>query len=305
MSEGKKVYHAGKWISASWYYRLRKKGQPNFERLLRSDSDDEISENKTNQAPPENEPLPEHSAVNEQIQSDVNEVSYDERVEEPATVENATFLKPALIDWSLCNNLTMASVTQLLHLLKTFPTIDTTILPRDCRTLYKTPRSIKAKKMDDGFFYFFGIKRWLSQTKNREYIHKNVTNGLIEISFNSDGLNLYKSCKLTCWPVLCMLLTVPDVVIFVSQIYVGPNKPTCCDAHFKLFVEECNDLIANGIDINNSHYDFQVKYVVFDLPAKSFALNIAGHNGKQPCLRCNVKGETMLRRKSFFVPEKK
>lgn len=127
---------------------------------------------------------------------------------------------------------------------------------------------------------------------------------MIEIAFNSDGLDLFKSSKLTSWPVLIKLLNVPDEVIFVAQIYVGPHKPSSCHAYLKNFVEECNELAVDGIKINEVDFEFKIKYAVFDLPAKSFVLNIAGHNGLEPCMRCNVKGETLLRRKSFAVKEK-
>lgn len=130
---------------------MKKRRRPDFDSLFDdSESDNEIVET-------EDAFTQVLNAQEEVIENEPQANAYICMEEELVVAHPRPNFKKNLIDWSMCNNLTMTAVTQLLHLLKDTPAIDFNDLPRDCRTLYKTPRNIKAPKMDDGFFYYFGL----------------------------------------------------------------------------------------------------------------------------------------------------
>lgn len=49
-------------------------------------------------------------------------------------------------------------------------------------------------------------------------------------------------------------------------------------------------MITNGIIIGNSHYNFNIKAFVCDIPARAFIKCCKGHTGFFACERCEIKG---------------
>lgn len=53
-------------------------------------------------------------------------------------------------------------------------------------------------------------------------------------------------------------------------LYHGNSKPKNPNEYLKEFVNEAIYLITNGIFINNQKYDFKIKVIICDTPAKSY-----------------------------------
>jgi len=77
------------------------------------------------------------------------------------------------------------------------------------------------------------------------------------------------------------------------------NFPVVGNDFMKLFVDEAKVLCQNGICIKNKTYNFSVYTSCYDVPAKSFLLQIKGHSGFFSCTRCEVVG-----RRRIFVQQK-
>ena len=70
-------------------------------------------------------------------------------------------------------------------------------------TLLKTPRNVQVQTKSGGDYIYLGLANAINQfVCNKQNICDMDTRS-IHISFNIDGLPLYKSSKLSFWPILC------------------------------------------------------------------------------------------------------
>ena len=316
------VFYQGKEITKSWYRRLRKR-RPTA--ALSSSEDDDVdlysssslvSHRSNDMAGNLSNEISvirdSSSSETENIVTPPNEYTLDGS----SQTENTTALlhedPPVMVfaklrtnitSWAFSRNIPMIAVTDLLHILKAEPTIDTTVLPLDARTLFRTPISIAVEPMDGGYFCYFGFQKYFRLKSNIDYILKHLPNKKLEMSINADGMRVYKSSQDTAWPILCRVLNVPVVKIFLIAIYLGPSKPTSCEKYLESFITECNKMITEGVRIGTENYSFEILYGIFDAPAKSLVLNIKGCNGFGSCLRCDVEGYHKKKRTTFHVPE--
>lgn len=76
--------------------------------------------------------------------------------------------------------------------------------------------------------------------------------------------------------------------VLMVGIYFGPQTPKNVNDYLKKFVDELNELIANGLVINENFYNVRLQCFVCDTPAKSFVLNIQGHCGFHACPCCEI-----------------
>ena len=88
-------------------------------------------------------------------------------------------------------------------------------VPKDYRTLMKTPRSVEVLNRCGGTYYYFGIKHGISSALG--YLTGPVT--VIELSINVDGLPLEKSTNSQFWPILGSINNSEHV--FVIAIFHG------------------------------------------------------------------------------------
>ena len=77
---------------------------------------------------------------------------------------------------------------------------------------------------------------------------------------------------------------------FVVALYAGNSKPASPNDLLSDFVEECSHLIENGLEIEGKHFEFMLKAVVCDTPARAFLKCTKGHTGFYACERCEIKG---------------
>lgn len=77
-------------------------------------------------------------------------------------------------------------------------------LPKDSRTLMRTPTSVDITELSHGKLWFNGIK------KNLEKLLSNCNRNLtIHLDFNFDGLPIFNSSKLQFWPILSSIVGKP------------------------------------------------------------------------------------------------
>ena len=183
-------------------------------------------------------------------------------------------------------------------------------LPKSSKTLLKTStvktdiRLTLNSKLTYGEYVYYGIESSLNNILDPNiYVEKEI---LLQI--NIDGAELYNKTKKSAWPILGMLhndnyKSKP----FLIAIYYGHSKPFSVKHFLKDLVNEVNHLVANGIIIQNTYFDFGIKAFVCDTPARAYIKRCKGHTGFFCCERCTVKGNSVAtgRRRSNNKAKKK
>lgn len=103
-------------------------------------------------------------------------------------------LSDQLKSWVLDYHLTQRAVSKLLKILKS---CGMSYLPKDCRTLMATPKTIAIEKIAGGQLWYNGIEKELSTI-----FSKSNSNLSIQLNVNADGLPLFKSSPIEFWPIL-------------------------------------------------------------------------------------------------------
>lgn len=199
--------------------------------------------------------------------------------------------KKFLASWALENNISHKAFSQLLGWFSTGPDISN--LPRDARTILKTPRECSIKTMSDGLYTYCGIKSGLK----KQFVKYGFTECML--IFNIDGLPIQKSSKKTFWPILCRIHSLPLDSLFCVVIYYGPGKPPVQE-YLEEFVRELNTYLTEGL-VFKEGVIVKVKVLAFccDTPARAYIKCTIGHNHYSGCDKCCVRGVYVDRRMTF------
>lgn len=195
-----------------------------------------------------------------------------------------------LASWAIAFKQTRASVNSLLKILRE----DEPLLPKDYRTLCRTPRKASFESMDEGFYYHLGLKRCLTAF----FVSNDVPlNDVIYIDVNVDGVPVAKSSKACLWPILINIVN-HETVLLVGT-YFGKAKPSNVNSYLKPFVEDFLEINRNGLKLFDKIFHLKIRYIVADAPARAFLLNIQSHTGYFSCHKCIIKGKHYLKRMTF------
>lgn len=201
--------------------------------------------------------------------------------------------KTNLVNWAVTDDVCKNSVSRLLKVLKTVPSLNE--LPSDSRTLLRTPRRIKVTPLGNGEFVYFGlikgIKRILSTFEG-------VLPTTIRLLISIDGLPISDSSRKQLWPHTCKISNLPESPVFPVGIFHGTEKPDDANLYLQQLTDELKLVLENGIEVQTRDLPIVVEHVGFvcDVPAKAFVLNIKGHAGFSSCTRCDQRGEYVARR---------
>ncbi|KAB0790106.1 hypothetical protein PPYR_15573 [Photinus pyralis] len=196
--------------------------------------------------------------------------------------ENVKNLSSELKHWVLSHNIPRIAVTNLLHVLHPHHPE----LPLDYRTFLKTPLTIKTKKLDNGEYAHFGfsdaLHHYLSTT--------NMLGNTILLSFNIDGIPLFKSTQISFWPILASIKNMESTP-FVVGVFCGTGKPSPLSLYLEDFLNELQFLMENGFDFKHTLYKVDVHSFICDAPARAYLKCVKGHNGYSCCDKCEVRGK--------------
>lgn len=186
-----------------------------------------------------------------------------------------------LAQWAVNCSINHNALDSLLPILKN--DFGGTELPSRGKYLVKTPKEKPVtKKIGDGEYLHFGLKKQLIK------LIPKVNNSNFEIQINIDGLPIAKSNTKSLWPILGVLRGTR--IVFIIGIFSGCSKPTDPNLFLRDFVDEAKDLTENGFRVGKKHYNFCIKELILDAPAKSFVLKIKGHTGYNSCTKCETEG---------------
>ena len=173
-------------------------------------------------------------------------------------------------------------------------------LPKDCRTLLKTPRRINTRRLCGGDYIYFGLELGIKQYYSMNPAGCN-SNRPLQLLVNVDGTPLFKSTNHQFWPIL---VSCNGCQPFVVALYYGVRKPSPVEEFMQDFLEELQTLETHGISFDGSiqPWPLQLKGFVCDTPARAFLKCVKGHSGKYSCERCEIEGYRKSNR-IIFLPQ--
>lgn len=185
--------------------------------------------------------------------------------------------------WAVRNNIPLHALSELLTILKTKGHDS---LPKDARTLLKTPQHIEVSKMGTGEYWYGGL-----QSKLIKIFKKKKCSNVMHLSFHIDGTPIYKSSKSEFWPVQCDIKGVEMKPFFVA-IYSGTSKPPSAEVFLRPLLNELHMLLENGVSVSRTDsIQIKIEKFILDAPARAFLKCIIGHSGYYSCERCEEPGE--------------
>lgn len=188
--------------------------------------------------------------------------------------------------WAVRNNIKQIALSELLTILRKRRHNS---LPKDARTLLKTPKTVEVTKMESGQCWYGGLK-----TKLGDICKKKNCPDLLELNIHIDGTPIYKSSKSEFWPVQCDVKGIEMKPFFV-QIFKGTSKPESAEIFMRPLLNEIHELLANGLSVTVNDepkmFHIRINMFILDAPARAFLKCIIGHGGYFSCERCEEPGE--------------
>lgn len=211
---------------------------------------------------------------------EVNEENFSSGLEDVDEMHPAS-LAMFLQEWATKHNIAHNAIDDLLKELKNHGHPE---LPSTARTLLQTPRSVKTVTKSGMECVHFNLRESLS--RQLQHYPRDITEGIttLEISFNIDGLPIFKSSKAHLWPILCAIHLNP-VRVFPVTLTLGPSKPSNLD-----FVEDAIKDIQELLDNGLEGKQIKIKCVVCDAPARAMVKKIKQFSGYYGCDKCTQRG---------------
>jgi len=156
-------------------------------------------------------------------------------------------------------------------------------LPKDYRTLLRTPSHIDTVEKAGGQFVDFGLANSIMCALDSGIACPDT----LRLKVNVDGLPIHKDGKGTLWPILVSTDELPP---FVVSLWYGPSKPACASSYLESFLLELHKLQLEGIIHGSRKLSVEIRCFICDAPARAFLKGIKGHNATQACERCVIEG---------------
>jgi len=197
-----------------------------------------------------------------------------------------------LATWAIQFNVSNACLSSLLKYLGKHNCYSE--LPKDARTLLKTPTATSLRTVSPGQYFHNGLYKGILQTlKQLQTVPQTI-----ELQFNIDGLPVYKSSNTQFWSILGYIRG-SGVSPFVVGTYYGPSKPDNANNYLSEFLDEMKCIKYSGIKYNDKILLVAKIILICDAPAKSYILGVKGHTGYYGCVKCSVKGQYINNRVCF------
>ncbi len=123
----------------------------------------------------------------------------------------------------------------------------------------------------------------------------------VSFTWNTDGIPVFKSSKMSMWPVYLMLNELPYASrqksdnMILAGLWFGKGKPLM-QSYFEPLHDALCKLETQGIEIKTETERCVLKGFLicgtFDLPARASVCNMNQYNGQYSCIKCEQRGET-------------
>ena len=221
--------------------------------------------------------LEDDDFVNFYSDSDDSNSDYDSDYEEAASIKPD--LHQELAAWATRHRMTRPALNDLLDILIR----QGNRLPKDGRTLLKTPRSVQQEEKCGGAYSYFGLESGILKMLSANVLEDDKIN----LHINIDGVPLSKSGVKQLWPILCSF---GGSEPFIVALFMGNKKPTDSEDYLSDFLTEYSHLKQNGVTYGGKVFQVYLQAVICDAPAREFVKGVVGHTGYFSCERCTVKG---------------
>lgn len=139
-------------------------------------------------------------AYEREVQSHLNEISNEDNQQTDdffASEDEDDDLADFLRSWAVTHRIKHVAINSLLKILCKS---GLSLLPKDCRTLLKTPQTVDIKPLGNGSIWYYTIRKCL------EHTFSNTNRDLeITLNFNFDGMPLFNSSQQEFWPMLASI----------------------------------------------------------------------------------------------------
>jgi len=112
---------------------------------------------------------------------------------------------------------------------------------------------------------------------------------VLMLTWNNDGLPLFKSMRQSAWPILCCISNLKPVHVFVVLLTAGVGKLTNLD-YVNEFTSELKYLMAEGLEFGGQHFRVLMNAAVCDAPARAQIKHTMNFNAKYRCGQCETEG---------------
>lgn len=191
----------------------------------------------------------------------INILDEDKRNERDFVFDKNKF-QSVLAGWAVDNGIKHDQLRGLLKIWNDY--VPLPAIPIDPRTLLETPRNIIIKENN---YWHRGLKNALQKMLGK--IESKVPDD-ISLKINTDGLTILKSSGVECWPILVEIAELWKISPEVIGIYCGQGKPKNLESYLREFVDELNDLMTNGFNLNGRTLNVKVNCFIADSPARAF-----------------------------------
>lgn len=145
-----------------------------------------------------------------------------------------------------------------------------------------------SRQLEKGELCYIGLLLSLKQFISRCTLSQ-LQDNKINVSFNIDGLPLFKSNNTQLWPILGLVKNCPKETPFVIAIYCG--RPSPLDIFLEDFVNELFQLLHEGFLFENRLYTVKVHSFICNAPARAYIKCTKSHDGYSACDKCIEIGD--------------
>ena len=143
-------------------------------------------------------------------------------------------------------------------------------------------------------FYCSGVLHNLNMNK----IFYDASKDDIELVIHVDGLPLFRTSFMKFWPILGSVYRHP---IFIIAIYKGFQDPQCAKTYLNDFLDEIIPYFSDGICVQRKVYNFHLRCILADAPARAFLPGLKRPTGCYSCSKCTKKGVRCENRTCFPI----
>ncbi|PAA76785.1 hypothetical protein BOX15_Mlig005569g2, partial [Macrostomum lignano] len=160
--------------------------------------------------------------------------------------------------------------------------------------LLKKPLSkfkTQVETMGTGQFAYVGIFENIKYCVDRMMLPSSLfdsTEIKLNLKLNCDGLPLFKSSKITLWPILVQFEHIRQP--FPVASFCGLGLPPLLD-YLEQLTNELSILQTTGIQYKDHKFKVEKISFICDTPARSFIQGTKGHAGYSSCCWCRTTGE--------------
>ena len=158
--------------------------------------------------------------------------------------------------WATRNKCKHSAVNELLGILRE----QGHNLPKDARTLLRTPRDVTVEFKRSGQYIYFGIESGLLNNLSK---YLQVANRLpsIQLIVNIDGLPLSHSTNHQFWPILGQFSNLDE---FLIALFYGKTKPDSADDFLGDFLNKLEKLKNDGVPFVGRYLKVELKCFLCD-----------------------------------------